>query len=215
MEWGALAGIAVVSLGMVLTPGPNMIYLTSRAISQGRRAGLVSLMGTLVGFVVYLIATCLGLTAIFALVPAAYTAIKLVGAAYLVYLAWKIVRPGGQAVFAAQELPPDSNGRLFVMGLVTNLLNPKAAILYMSLLPQFIEPAHGHVILQSFVLGGVQMTVSILVNGLIVLGAGGLAAYLSTRPTAVRIQRYLTGTVLGAFAVHLAADRSKAVLATP
>ncbi|NAS26689.1 LysE family transporter [Herbidospora sp. NEAU-GS84] len=215
MEWGALAGIAVVSLGMVLTPGPNMIYLTSRAISQGRRAGLVSLMGTLVGFVVYLIATCLGLTAIFALVPAAYTAIKLVGAAYLVYLAWKIVRPGGQAVFAAQELPPDSNGRLFVMGLVTNLLNPKAAILYMSLLPQFIEPAHGHVILQSFALGGVQMTVSILVNGLIVLGAGGLAAYLSTRPAAVRIQRYVTGTVLGAFAVHLAADRSKAVLATP
>ncbi|WP_268903617.1 LysE family translocator [Herbidospora solisilvae] len=200
---------------MVLTPGPNMIYLTSRAISQGRRAGLVSLMGTLVGFVVYLIATCLGLTAIFALVPAAYTAIKLVGAAYLVYLAWKIVRPGGQAVFAAQELPPDSNGRLFVMGLVTNLLNPKAAILYMSLLPQFIEPAHGHVILQSFALGGVQMTVSILVNGLIVLGAGGLAAYLSTRPAAVRIQRYVTGTVLGAFAVHLAADRSKAVLATP
>ncbi|WP_232327154.1 LysE family translocator [Herbidospora yilanensis] len=203
------------SLGMVLTPGPNMIYLASRAISQGRKAGLVSLAGTFVGFVVYLTATCLGLTAIFALVPAAYTAIKFAGAAYLLYLAWKIVKPGGQAVFAAQELPQDSNGRLFTMGLVTNLLNPKAAILYMSLLPQFIEPANGHVILQSFALGSVQISISMLVNGLIVMGAGGLAAYLSTRPAAVRIQRYVTGTVLGAFAVHLAADRSKAVLTSP
>ncbi|WP_062440441.1 LysE family translocator [Herbidospora daliensis] len=214
MEWTALAGIAVVSLGMVLTPGPNMIYLASRAISQGRRAGFVSLLGTFVGFVVYLIATCLGLTAIFALVPAAYTAIKLAGAAYLLYLAWKIVKPGGQSVFDTKELPEDSNGRLFTMGLVTNLLNPKAAILYMSLLPQFIEPAHGHVILQSFALGTVQISISILVNGLIILGAGGLAAYLSTRPTAVKMQRYVTGTVLGAFAVHLAVDRSKAVLPT-
>ncbi|WP_061298519.1 LysE family translocator [Herbidospora cretacea] len=215
MEWGALVGIAVLSLGMVLTPGPNMIYLASRAISQGRRAGLVSLTGTFVGFVVYLTATCLGLTAIFALVPAAYTAIKLAGAAYLLWLAWKTLKPGGQAVFSPKELPRDSNGRLFSMGLVTNLLNPKVAILYMSLLPQFIEPAHGHVILQSFMLGSVQISISILVNAMIVLGAGGLAAYLSTRPTAVRIQRYVTGSVLGAFAVRLAADRSEAVLATP
>ncbi len=215
MEWGALVGIAVLSLGMVLTPGPNMIYLASRAISQGRRAGLVSLMGTFVGFIVYLTATCLGLTAIFALVPAAYTAIKLAGAAYLLWLAWKTLKPGGQAVFAPKELPRDSNGRLFAMGLVTNLLNPKVAILYMSLLPQFIQPSHGHVILQSFLLGSVQISISILVNALIIVGAGTLAAYLSTRPTAVRIQRYVTGSVLGAFAVHLAADRSKAVLATP
>ncbi|MGW4469423.1 LysE family translocator [Nonomuraea sp. NPDC004354] len=210
---GGLIGIALVSLGMVLTPGPNMIYLISRSITQGRRAGLISLMGVMLGFTLYLTATCLGLTAIFALVPAAYTALKLAGAAYLGWLAWKALKSGGGSVFEPRELEPVSPRRLFSMGLVTCLLNPKIAILYLSLLPQFVDPQAGHILLQSLALGSVQVAIGTVVNGLIAISAGTLAAFLASRPLWVRVQRYFMGTVLGGMAIHLAMDRSRAVVA--
>ncbi|MEV0353004.1 LysE family translocator [Nonomuraea sp. NPDC050680] len=208
---GGLLGIALVSLGMVLTPGPNMIYLVSRSITQGRRAGLISLIGVALGFTVYLTATCLGLTAIFAYVPAAYTVLKLAGAAYLLSLAWNAVRPGGTSAFEPRELAIEPPRKLFAMGLLTCLLNPKIAILYLSLLPQFIDPAMGHVLLQSLALGSVQILIGTLVNALIAVSAGTLAAFLAGRPLWLRIQRYLMGTVLAGIAVHLIADRSKAL----
>ncbi|MCA2229564.1 LysE family translocator [Nonomuraea aurantiaca] len=208
---GGLLGIALVSLGMVLTPGPNMIYLVSRSITQGRRAGLISLIGVALGFTVYLTATCLGLTAIFAYVPAAYTVLKLAGAAYLLWLAWNAVRPGGTSAFEPRELAIEPPRKLFAMGLLTCLLNPKIAILYLSLLPQFIDPAMGHVLLQSLALGSVQILIGTLVNALIAVSAGTLAAFLAGRPLWLRIQRYLMGTVLAGIAVHLIADRSKAL----
>ncbi len=208
-----IVGIALISLGMVLTPGPNMIYLVSRSISQGRRAGLISLGGVFVGFSTYLAATCLGLTAVFAYVPAAYTALKLAGAAYLLWLAWNAVKPGGTSAFEARELPVEAPRRLFAMGLFTCLLNPKIAILYLSLLPQFIDPAQGHILLQSLVLGSAQIAVGTLVNALIVVTAGSLAVFLGRRPLWVRVQRYVTGTVLGIIAIRMATDRSKALTA--
>ncbi|RVX45939.1 threonine/homoserine/homoserine lactone efflux protein [Nonomuraea polychroma] len=209
---GALIGIALVSLGMVLTPGPNMIYLISRSIAQGRKAGLISLTGVFLGFTVYLTATCLGLTAVFAYVPAAYTALKLAGAAYLLWLAWNAVKPGGTSAFQTRDLPAERPPKLFAMGLLTCLLNPKIAILYLSLLPQFIDPAMGHVLLQSLALGSVQIVVATTVNGLIAISAGSLAAFLLGRPLWLRIQRYVMGTVLGGFAIHMATDRSKALV---
>ncbi|MFI7707235.1 LysE family translocator [Nonomuraea sp. NPDC049480] len=209
---GALIGIALVSLGMVLTPGPNMIYLVSRSITQGRRAGLISLAGVFLGFTVYLTATCLGLTAVFAYVPGAYTALKLAGAAYLLWLAWNAVKPGGASAFQPRELPAERPAKLFGMGLFTCLLNPKIAILYLSLLPQFIDPSMGHVLLQSLALGSVQIAVATTVNGLIAISAGSLAAFLAARPLWLRVQRYVMGTVLGGFAIHMATDRSKVMV---
>ncbi|HUR01564.1 MAG TPA: LysE family translocator [Nonomuraea sp.] len=209
---GGMLGIALVSLGMVLTPGPNMIYLVSRSITQGRRAGLISLIGVALGFTVYLTATCLGLTAIFAYVPAAYTVLKLAGAAYLLWLAWNAVKPGGTSAFEPRELEIEPPRKLFAMGLVTCLLNPKIAILYLSLLPQFIDPAMGHVLLQSLALGSVQIFIGTLVNALIAVSAGALAAFLARRPLWLRIQRYFMGTVLAGIAVHLVTDRSKALV---
>jgi threonine/homoserine/homoserine lactone efflux protein len=199
----AVAGIALVALGLVLTPGPNMIYLVSRTLTQGRRAGLVSLLGVAAGFLVYLGAAALGLAAVFTAVPAAYTALKLAGAAYLLYLAWQSLRPGGAPVFAPDPLPPDPGRRLFAMGLVTNLLNPKIAVLYVALLPQFVDPALGSVAAQSLLLGAVQIGVALSVNALIVLSAARLARLIGRRPGWLRAQRYLMGGVLGALAVRL------------
>jgi threonine/homoserine/homoserine lactone efflux protein len=211
----AFAGIAAVALGLVLTPGPNMIYLVSRSVVQGRRAGLISLTGVAVGFFVYLVAAAAGIATLFSLVPAVYTAIKLGGAVYLLWLAWKAVRPGGDSVFTPKPLPDDPPRRLFTMGLVTNLLNPKIAILYVSLLPQFVDPARGHVAVQSLTLGLTQIVIALTVNALIVLGAGSVAAFLGDRPAWVRAQRYVMGTVLAGLALRIAADRSRAAAVTP
>jgi threonine/homoserine/homoserine lactone efflux protein len=205
----AAGGMALVALGLVLTPGPNMIYLVSRSLAQGRGAGLVSLLGVAAGFGVYLAATAAGLAAVFRVVPAAYLALRLAGAGYLLYLAWRAVRPGAAPLFAARELPADRPARLFTMGLVTNLLNPKIAVLYVALLPQFVDPARGPVGVQSLQLGVVQITVALLVNGLIVVSAAAVARLLVSRPGWARVQRLLMGTVLAGLAARLLADHAR------
>jgi threonine/homoserine/homoserine lactone efflux protein len=151
-----LFACALVSLGMVLTPGPNMIYLLSRSTSQGCVAGLIALGGVALGFIFYLLCAAFGITAVLFAVPYAYDALRLAGAAYLLWLAWQAVRPGGQSPFRVSKLPVDSAGKLFAMGFLTNLLNPKIAILYLALLPQFIDPTQGSVLAQSLLLGVIQ-----------------------------------------------------------
>ncbi len=202
-----LLAFALISLGMVLTPGPNMIYLVSRSICQGRAAGLLSLCGIALGFLVYLLCAALGITAVLMAVPHAYDALRIAGALYLLLLAWQALRPGGRSPFQLRDLPADSPRRLFAMGLFTALLNPKIAVMYLSLLPQFIQPhGHGSVMAQSVALGLVQIATSLSVNALIVLGAGGIAAFLARRPRWQALQRALMGTVLGALAVRMLVD---------
>ena len=104
----SLVGVFTVALIMVLTPGPNMMYLVSRTITQGRRAGVISLSGVALGFLVYLTATNLGLSAMFGAVPDLYIAVKLAGAVYLGWLAFTALRRGGASLFAPAELPADS-----------------------------------------------------------------------------------------------------------
>ena len=212
VEIGSILGVAAIALGMVLTPGPNMIYLLSRSVTQGRRAGMISLAGVVVGFLVYLTAATFGLSALFAAVPEAYLAVKFAGATYLLWLAWQALRPGGTSVFATATVPAiDSPRRLFAMGLLTNLLNPKAAIMYASLIPQFIDVDAGQLVLQGFVLGGTQIAVSVLVNSSLVMAAGTIAVFLARHPAWLRTQRYVTGTALGYIAVRLATDRARPV----
>lgn len=201
-----LIAFGLVALGMVLTPGPNMIYLISRSICQGRRAGLISLCGVAAGFLFYMVCAAIGLTALVLAVPYAYDALRLGGAIYLLYLAWQAVRPGGRSPFQVQNLSKDSPRRLFLMGLVTNLLNPKIAVMYLSLLPQFIDPAAGGILAQSVMLGIIQIIVSVSVNAVIVVSAGSIAVFLSARPKAVLIQRWIMATVLGGLAVKMASE---------
>lgn len=203
----ALLGVVLVELGMVLTPGPNMVYLTSRAISQGRRAGLVSLAGVALGFVFYLAAAAAGLSALFVAVPEAYHVVKFLGAAYLAWMAWQILRPGGTSPFEPRELAPHSATRLFGMGLLTNLLNPKIALLYAALIPQFIDPALGATWWQFLQLGAAQIVVAVTVNGLIVLSAAALAGYLAHHRRVLQAQRVASGTLLGFFAAKKATSR--------
>ena len=181
-ETTQLLTFALICLGMVLTPGPNMIYLISRSICQGRKAGLISLGGVALGFVIYMFCAALGITALVMAVPFAYDALRIGGALYLLYLAWLALRPGGRSPFQVRDLPADSPRRLFTMGFATSLLNPKIAVMYLSLMPQFIEPGHGSVLLQSLVLGSTQIAISVTVNAMIAVMAGSIAVFLAGRP---------------------------------
>jgi threonine/homoserine/homoserine lactone efflux protein len=205
----SLIGFALLALGMVLTPGPNMVYVVSRAVCQGRRAGLISLGGVGLAFIVYMLAAALGITSLLMAVPFAYDTLRFAGAAYLGWLAWQALKPGGRSPFAVQPLPVDSPHRLFAMGFMTNLLNPKAALLYLSLLPQFIEPAAGSVFAQAVMLGAVQIAISLSVNAAIAMAAGSIAGFLGTRPAWLAAQRRVMGTVLAGLALRLTLEAQK------
>lgn len=202
-EVSNLTAFGLVALGMVLTPGPNMIYLVSRSICQGRGAGLISLGGVALGFVIYMLCAAFGITALVLAVPYAYDALRIGGALYLLYLAWQAIRPGGRSPFAVRNLPQDGPWRLFFMGFVTNLLNPKIAVMYLSLLPQFIDPDAGSVLSQSIVLGSLQIAISVTVNAVIACAAGSIAVFLAGHPTWLGVQRWLMGTVLAGLAVRM------------
>ena len=202
----SFVAFGLVVFGMALTPGPNMIYLVSRSISQGRVAGLISLGGVAVGYVFYMLCAAFGITALMFAVPYAYDALRIAGALYLLHLAWQAVKPGGRSPFQVRELPQDSPRKLFAMGLMTNLLNPKLAMIYLSLLPQFIHPDRGSVLMQSLLLGGLQIVNGVVVNAVIVCLAGSIASFLAGRPLWLIAQRWLMGTVLGGLAVSMAAE---------
>ena len=203
LTWIAFAALAV---GMVATPGPNMIYLISRSISQGPKAGLISLCGVAFGFLFYMVAAAFGISAILFAVPYAYDALRFSGAAYLLWLAWQAVRPGGRSPFQVSLLPMDGPRRLFLMGLLTNLLNPKVAMMYLSLMPQFVDPARGQVLAQSLILGATQICISVTGNGLIALGAGSISLFLARNPFWLAVQRYLMGTALAGLALRMATE---------
>ncbi|EMI3507040.1 TPA: LysE family translocator [Bacillus cereus] len=202
-----LVAFAIVSLSMVCSPGPNMIYLISRSITQGRMAGFISLLGIMLGFVIYIIATMFGLTVLFVAVPAVYEAVKWAGAAYLLWLAWNSIKPGATSIMEPRMISNEPPRKLFLRGLMTNLLNPKIAILYVSLLPQFEDPEKGSLLFQGAVLGLTQITVSFIVNLVIVCTASKIAKWFGTRPTWLRVQRWLMASVLTGLAVRLAFER--------
>ena len=199
----------LVAVGVAFTPGPNAIYLVSRSISQGRRAGYISLAGVSIGYVVYMLCAAFGVTALLLAVPYAYDALRFAGAAYLGWLAWSVLRPGGRSPFEARTLPDIGPRRLFLTGLMTNLLNPKIAVIYLSLLPQFIVPGRGAVLAQSLVLGTVQTVLNLVVNAVYIAVAGSLTAFFARRPAWRDVQRWLMGTVLAGLAVRMVIEAQR------
>jgi threonine/homoserine/homoserine lactone efflux protein len=198
-----LALFAAAVLLLALTPGPVWVYLISRTLTQGRRAGYFSLIGVMAGVLVHLVAAAVGLSALLLAVPAAFQAIKLAGAAYLLWLAWNTLRGGGFS-FTPQPLAPVPDRVLFRQSMTASVINPKVAMFYLSLFPQFIDPAAGSVLAQSLVLGVVHVSVSTLVDGTLVTVAGALAGWLAVRPAWLRVQRWTLGGAFGVLAVWLA-----------
>ncbi|GGG16763.1 lysine transporter LysE [Caldovatus sediminis] len=197
---------AALSLGLALTPGPNMLYLVSRTLAQGTPAGVISLLGCQCGSLVIMLLAAAGITAALLAIPYAWDALRLGGAAYLAYLAWQCLRPGAAPIFAPRALPREGAARLFGLGFATAALNPKVALFYMAVLPPFLDPARGAVFLQGAALGAVQIGIAIAFDAALVLGAGSVARFLAGRPAWMAAQRWVLGGALALLAARLATE---------
>ncbi len=199
----------VASLTLSVTPGPAVLYTAARSVSQGRRAGVASALGTGVGSLAHTSAATLGLSALLMSSALAYTAIKYLGAAYLIYLGIRTVVRRQDSELSAPCLRPASLLKLFAQGVLTNVLNPKLALFFLAFLPQFVDASRGDVTLQIAVLGLIFNTIETLWNTVVALLAGSAGAWLRRRPSFSRLQRWFTGGVLTALGVHTALpDRS-------
>ncbi|WP_335956220.1 LysE family translocator [Acinetobacter guillouiae] len=197
-----LFAFALIALGMALTPGPNMIYLISRSLCQGKTAGMVSLGGTALGFVFYMLCAAFGITALLMTIPVAYDVLKIAGALYLIYLGWKAIR-SPHSPFEIASHQSYSNSKLFLMGFLTNLLNPKIAMMYLALLPQFIKPHQGDVLVQTLSLGFVQIVISLLINMLFIFTASSFTQFLNRHVLWIKVQKWFMGTVFFGLATQI------------
>ena len=197
--------LAFFTLSLILgfAPGPDNIFVLMQSATEGRRAGMVVVLGLCAGLVVHTTAIALGLAAVFASSATAFTVLKVAGAAYLVYLAWGAFRaPTGD--LTGQPLRQTSAGRLFVRGLVMNLTNPKVVFFFLALLPQFVKPARGSVTVQLFALGGIFIAATLVSFGCITVFAAAVSARLKRSPKAQQILNWLAGTVFLGMAARLA-----------
>lgn len=195
---------AATTAALAFSPGPNQAYLLSRTLARGPRAGMVCLLGVECGFFVHLFAAAVGLTAFFLAVPLAYHALRLAGAAYLLYLAWHTIRGSDGFGEPDSGISCEPRQRLFRMGFFSNALNPKTAMFYFSIFPQFVDPSQGSILGQSIILGIVHILVSTLCNLLVIFASGFLASRLRRGTVWDRARRWLFGGLLAGFAVHLA-----------
>ena len=193
----------VACVALVATPGPNVLYLVSRTLAQGRGAGFVSLAGTSTGLAAHALAAALGLSALLAAVPLAYDVVRWAGAAYLAWLAWTTWR-SGDARAAAVAVAPMGPARLFRQGLLTALLNPKVALFELALFPQFVSPGQGNVLAQSLVLAATQLAIAVVGDSLFVLAASRVRRFFAGRPGWGRSSRRALAGVFAALAARLA-----------
>ncbi len=188
-------------LALNLTPGPDMLYVAARSVREGRGAGVASALGIGAGTIFHIAAVALGLAGLLAAVPAAYTAVRFAGAAYLVYLGVRALREGGPA--AERELRGGSHWAAFRQGVVTNVLNPKVALFFLAFLPQFVTPGPDAA-LQVVMLGILFDISGTTVNLAVALGASRAAAGLRANERAQRWAERACGAVFIALGLRLA-----------
>lgn len=182
------------SFALIAVPGPNMIYITTRSTIQGRKAGLVSVLGVETGTLVHVAAASLGLSALLVSSVLAFNIVKYLGAAYLIYLGLRIwlSKAGAEEV---ANIQPASAARVYFQGLLTNVLNPKVALFFLAFLPQFMDPSRGNVAGQMLLLGVVFTVIAFGVDLLVALLASSAGHWLRGRNKALRAQKWIVGSV--------------------
>lgn len=192
-----------------IAPGPDLMYIVANAIGGGRRAGIVAALGMSTGLAVHTTAAALGLSQLLRAAPEALTVVRIVGAAFLVYLAvtaWRSSRASSTAApIAAQRRPVR---KVFVMGLLTNVANPKVALFYLAFLPQFVSTGHGNwpLAMQIVALGATFIVIGLVVDGMAGILAGTLSERVLSRAGIHRWLDRLAAAVFGGLAVRLALD---------
>lgn len=188
-----LLAFAAAATALVLLPGPNLIFIVSRGIAQGRRAALASTLGVTTATSVFVVLTAFGLTALISSSVIAFSVVKYAGVAYLLHLAVREFRSRGR--FRLEQPPPASSGRAYLDAFLVGITNPKVALFFLAFFPQFVHPALGPVVPQVLVLGAVFVTIGLTSDSMYALAAGSIGRWLARRPQAMHRSRYLSGAV--------------------
>ncbi|MEQ8208024.1 MAG: LysE family translocator [Woeseia sp.] len=197
-----LGAFFVVSVLLALAPGPDNIFVLTQSALGGARAGLIVTAGLCTGLIVHTTAVALGIAVIFQTSAVAFTALKVAGALYLLYLAWQAFRAGASAL-TLKEQPALTLQQLYVRGIVMNVTNPKVSIFFLAFLSQFVSPERGSVIAQIFTLGAVFAVATVLVFGSVAIFAGSVGTVLRRSGNAQRIMNRVAGTVFAGLAIKL------------
>jgi threonine/homoserine/homoserine lactone efflux protein len=191
--------VALASLALVVIPGPAVIYILTRSVSQGRNAGLVSAAGVNLGSSVHVLAAVAGLTVLLANSATAYTLVKWAGVGYLAWIGVRTLMKD-DAEFSRPQLEPTALRRIFIQGVLVNMLNPKVAIFFLAFLPQFVDANAPHATTQTLVLGMTLVTIGLVTDSLYALAGGSVGDALRRRPSVARVTRLASGSVYLALA---------------
>jgi len=207
---GVLLAFAIASVVLVVIPGPNILYILTRSVGQGRRAGVVSTLGIESGILVHVGAAAVGLSSLIAASAVAFSIVKYAGAAYLIYLGIRTLL-GPSRLDPARAAPPERLGRVYRDAVVISVLNPKVALFFLAFLPQFVGTTAP--ITQLLVLGLVFFGIAFTLDMMYALAGGALSTWLRRRPRRLRWQRFGAGSVylgLGAYAALSGDGRASA-----
>lgn len=203
-----LAAFSLAAIALTLTPGPDMTLFLGQTVANGRRAGFMSMAGASSGIIVHSLAAAIGLSALIAASPQAFEVLKWVGAAYLAYLAYEVLRHGSGLT---GDGPPKSNSlkKAYMKGLTINLLNPKIILFFVTFLPQFVSPIDPHASGKLMFLGLFFLVIAIPMVIPMILGAERISGFLRRSKRATRIFDWLFAGVMGGFALKLLATQAR------
>lgn len=190
---------------LALTPGPGILYVLGRTLHGGRREGILSAFGTFVGGTVHVLAAALGLSVILMTSATAFEVVRFAGASYLIYLGVSMIR--NRRVTLAAQSGGDKSQRSFLQGIVTEVLNPKTALFFLSFIPQFVSPAIGHLTLQFLILGAVSVSLNTAVDLIVVGFAGSFARPLTQNHKFIERQRAVSGVGMIGLGIYVAASK--------
>jgi len=191
---------------LALTPGPGIFYVLTRTLAGGRREGVLSALGTLAGGLVHVVAAGLGLSAVLA-ASAAFAVVKYAGALYLLWLGLSMIR--SRTVEMADAAPPLLSRHAFRQGVITEMLNPKTALFFLSFIPQFVNPGRGHIVLQFLLLGCISVSLNTSADLVVVSFAAPIGARLRSSPRWRRNQRVASGLAMIGLGTSVAFGESR------
>jgi threonine/homoserine/homoserine lactone efflux protein len=193
---------------LAVTPGPGIFYVLARSLAGGRREGVLSAAGTLLGGLVHVVAAALGLSVILAASALAFHTVKYAGAAYLIYLGITMIRKRNEEMNGAEAVAAIRRGPL-AQGVVTEVLNPKTALFFLSFIPQFVSVSEGHVVAQFLALGAISVTLNTSADIVVACFAGPLGTRMKQSVRFRRRQRTASGLVMAGLGIYVATAESR------
>ncbi|MEP4769774.1 MAG: LysE family translocator [Roseibium sp.] len=207
-SFAVLSTFTAASLILIATPGPDMTLFMSKTLTQGRKAGFAAVLGATTGLIIHTILAAVGISALLAASETAFTVLKIVGAGYLIWLAYQAIRNGTSISLEAASKPRQPFHQVWLKGLGINILNPKIVLFFVTFLPQFISAGDPNAVGKLLFLGSYFVFLGMPMCGLMVLGANTFAKFIKSSPKAMRAFDWMFAGIMGSFALKLLVAKS-------